>query len=612
MHGSAGSVIPPDAQGVAVNRIRFLTMEQPEPSRVRPEILASWRRSRALRVAADKIDLPYVRDPNVDTPLTRSAEPVLRQLHEQLAGQPVSIVLTDAAGLVLSRRSADSSLDRHLDRVLLAPGFSYAEEYVGTNGIGTALEAGSPTQVFGHEHYAENLEDLACAGVPIHDPTTGRMVGVIDLTCWRKDAETLLLTLAKSTAEQIQRSLLTGSGMREYELLQAYRQTCRRTTGIVFAVTSDAVMLNDHARAELDPTDQSALLLHAGEISSVLAAGRRRSIEVTLPTGVPARMFCQQVGSGAEPAGLVVHVKLADPEAAPAVERPVAGTRMLMPGLVGDSPLWRRACTQVEATVTSGSWLALEGEPGVGKLALLRAVQLRQQPPRRFVVIDAHDALLDRQWMGTVRAALADTDSVIITHVDSLEVHASRALSAALAEARRRHGSPSLGGSGGPGGPWVAVTLKPGAGESDLGQLLTAFPTTVSVPPLRLRSEDVPGLVSFFLGKLGRGGHLDCSSDAMRLLMRSTWPGNVQQLQQLLLHVVQHRRSGTIKAEDLPPEMHSISRRVLSTLESMERDAIVRSLADANGNKVQAAKSLGLSRATIYRKIHEFGIVSPG
>jgi transcriptional regulator of acetoin/glycerol metabolism len=51
---------------------------------------------------------------------------------------------------------------------------------------------------------------------------------------------------------------------------------------------------------------------------------------------------------------------------------------------------------------------------------------------------------------------------------------------------------------------------------------------------------------------------------------------------------------------------------VLSTLESMERDAIVRSLADSHGNKVQAARSLGMSRATIYRRIHEFGIVAPG
>jgi sigma-54 dependent transcriptional regulator, acetoin dehydrogenase operon transcriptional activator AcoR len=243
---------------LAKTRVRFLTAEPTEPSRVRPTILASWRRSLELKVAADKIELPYTPDPAVDTSLTRSAEAVLRRLRDQLDGQPVSIILTDPSGVVLSRRTADSDLERHLDGVLLAPGFSYNEQFVGTNGIGTALEAGTATHVFGHEHYAENLEDLACAGVPISHPITGRTVGAVDLTCWRRDAESLLLTLAKSTAEQIQQMLLADSALHELELFQAYRRTCRRMAGIVFAMTSDAVMLNDHARAVLDPADQAA------------------------------------------------------------------------------------------------------------------------------------------------------------------------------------------------------------------------------------------------------------------------------------------------------------------------------------------------------------------
>src|SRR6266566_1655907 len=95
-------------------------------------------------------------------------------------------------------------LDRHLEGVQLAPGFSYAEASVGTNGIGTALESGRPTHVFGHEHYAENLEDLACAAAPIHHPVSGKTVGAVDLTCWRRDAGLLLITLAKVTAGQIE------------------------------------------------------------------------------------------------------------------------------------------------------------------------------------------------------------------------------------------------------------------------------------------------------------------------------------------------------------------------------------------------------------------------
>jgi transcriptional regulator of acetoin/glycerol metabolism len=74
--------------------------------------------------------------------------------------------------------------------------------------------------------------------------------------------------------------------------------------------------------------------------------------------------------------------------------------------------------------------------------------------------------------------------------------------------------------------------------------------------------------------------------------------------------VAQHRRGGTIYPADLPPECWSVSRRLLSPLESMERDAIVQSLLDHQGNKAKGAESLGISRATIYRKIHEYGIIT--
>jgi transcriptional regulator of acetoin/glycerol metabolism len=97
----------------------------------------------------------------------------------------------------------------------------------------------------------------------------------------------------------------------------------------------------------------------------------------------------------------------------------------------------------------------------------------------------------------------------------------------------------------------------------------------------------------------------------MRLLMRQSWPGNVEQVHQVLRQVVKRRRSGQIQPDDLPPEARTVSRRRLSPLESMERDAIVHSLVDAKGSKVEAARALEMSRATIYRKIHEYGIVTP-
>jgi transcriptional regulator of acetoin/glycerol metabolism len=117
--------------------------------------------------------------------------------------------------------------------------------------------------------------------------------------------------------------------------------------------------------------------------------------------------------------------------------------------------------------------------------------------------------------------------------------------------------------------------------------------------------------VPFFLAKLSRPSPLACSPEAMQLLLRSNWPGNTEQLWQLLRRVVQHRRTGTIHPADLPPECWSVSRRLLTPLESIQRDAIVQSLLDHQGNKAKAAQSLGMSRATIYRKIHQYGIITP-
>jgi sigma-54 dependent transcriptional regulator, acetoin dehydrogenase operon transcriptional activator AcoR len=589
---------PGDQSGLARARERFLTAESVEPYHVRDPILASWWRSRRSRVAADRIDLSYVREPDPDTPLTRSAMPVLRSLRDALDGQPISVILTDADGLVLSRLAADSELDRHLDGVYLAPGFSYAEEFVGTNGIGTALEGGQPAHVFGHEHYAEHLEDLACAGVPIKHPISGRTLGAVDLTCWRKDADQLLIALAKTTSGQVTQALMAESSAEEVQVLREYLRACKRTSGMVLAFSRDTVMLNDYARQVLDPADQSVLLGYAAE---ALQTGQHGPVKVALPTGVTARLYCRPIDGTGRPRAGVVHVRLTDMRS-PARAEPAAHPRMHLPGLVGSGTLWLRGCSQVETAYNSAEWLALSSEPGAGKLAVLRAVHQRRDPAGHFHVLDAAVAA-DQDWITTVRTELAcDSGSVVIRHVDRLSARRLHALSAELQDAVAAGRHRTL---------WVAATLSQGKAGPDLARLLRFFPSTVELPPLRHHIDDLHELVPFLLGKLNPPGRLACSPEAMQLLLRYSWPGNAEQLWQVLRRVVQHRRTGVIKPKDLPPECRTVSRRLLSPLESMERDAIVQSLLDYRGNKVRAAESLGMSRATIYRKIHEYGIVVP-
>jgi sigma-54 dependent transcriptional regulator, acetoin dehydrogenase operon transcriptional activator AcoR len=101
---SGGVIAWPDVTEdtrLAEARERFLTGEPVGPGQVRDTVLASWWRSRKWNVAADHIDLPFVRDPDLDTPLTRNALPVLRNLRENLQGQAISVMLTDARGVLL-------------------------------------------------------------------------------------------------------------------------------------------------------------------------------------------------------------------------------------------------------------------------------------------------------------------------------------------------------------------------------------------------------------------------------------------------------------------------------------------------------------------------------
>src|SRR5271170_5775879 len=605
----AHASLPPQTSRdqLAEARVRFLSADAVDSNAVRKPILASWWRSRQWQVAADHIDLSYLHEPDLETRLVRSAEPVLRRLREQLDGQPISIILTDANGMVLDRLTADHDLERALDSVMLAPGFSYAEDRVGTNGIGTALEAGGPAHVFGHEHYAEHLEQFGCAGVPIHDPVSGKTVGVIDLTCWRKDSDPLMISLVKATADQITQALVTASSSRDIGLLQEYVRACRRTGGIVLALGNDVVMLNDHARTLLDPGDQAALIGYATDALTRSATG---AVSVDLPSGVVARLSCRRLGNGrVTGSGVtdgVVHVKLVSAGLGPA-DVPAPRSAMYLPGLVGSGVLWLRACREAEALYDSSEWLTLEGEPGVGKLALVRAVHQRRNPAAPFHVLNAESVSGPGQdWLiKTRRELLEGKGMLVIRHVDALNARQMHALASALQEAWAAGRQAELR---------VAITLnRKQAAAADLNptaRLLRFFQGTVELPPLRHHIEDLHELVPFFLARLSQQGRLTCSPEAMQLLLRHNWPGNTEQLWQVLKQVVQRRRAGAIMPKDLPPECWTVSRRLLSPLESIERDAIVQSLQDHDGNKVRAAEALGMSRATIYRKIHEYGIVA--
>jgi transcriptional regulator of acetoin/glycerol metabolism len=586
-------------EDVAVARTAFLVDEPVRPGVVRGPILASWTRSRLWHVRPDNVDLSSEPGSDGDSLLVRAAEPVLRQIADLFATEPVSVILCDTDGVVVSRRTGDSGLEQHLDRVWLAPGFSYAERFVGTNGIGTALEARGPAQVFGHEHYVERLEELACAGSPIRSPVTGKVLGVVDLTCWQRDAGPLLVATVGTLTLRIEETLLDQSGQRELAVLHDYLAACRRNRGPVLAVGEDLLMMNDSARDLLDPADQEPLLAEASE---ALAQGRRHPLVIDLPSRRAVRVHLRPTYTDRGIVGGVLQVQLIG--SLPVQRsRQHAGAPVRLPAAVGSGAAWTKACAAVDRHLQAGEWLVLEGEPGSGRETVARAASSARMPTARLRVMPAEGA--EHEWAGEVADELeAGGGTLILTDVDRLSPELLTELADVLEPQRE---SPDADR------PYVLATVAPLESDpgAELAQLLACFPRTVAIPPLRHHVEDVAELVPHLLARLGHGNAVTCSPEAMRVLTHNRWPGNVDQLVAALRKVVAARRSGVIGVRDLPPECFSTTKRMLTPLESLECDAIVEALVDSGGNKVEAARSLAMSRATIYRKIRDFGIAVP-
>jgi len=566
------------------------------PDLVGDAIQASWLRSLSLRVDTDHLDPAYVDPPHTEAPLALTAAPVLRHLADELTNEPVGIILTDANGLVLHRLCSDPGLARSLDCAHLGVGFNYAEEYVGTNGIGTALECRAPTLVDGCEHYASGLGTFTCAGVPILHPITGTLLGVLDVTSLTADSNSLLLVVAKSTARRIQQQLLSQASAGELALFTDYLSACKHGGGPVLALGDDLVMMNTQTQRSFDAADRTALLARAAD-----ATGTKKPMTLLadLPSGLTARMEYRPAFTSEALAGGVFRVQPGEQPARSAAIRPMA---LPFPGVSGTSAIWQRTGQIVVESHRRAEWVVLEGEAGVGKLALLQGVHHLRNPSGHFRVIDAADAEDIEAWLDMVDEELAaDRGTLVLRRVHLLPPEAVDQLSAMLLEVPAQHTTGDH--------LWVTMTMgvNPRNPQVD-AQLLPHFPRTVEVPPLRHHMDDLRTLVPHLLGRINRENTLTLSTAAMNQLMRLPWPGNVEHLRRVLVRVAQQRRTGVINVDDLPAECRAISRRQLTQMEALERDAIGTSLVTHRGSKDRAAKDLGMSRATIYRKIREYGI----
>ncbi|MDQ1732597.1 MAG: sigma-54 dependent transcriptional regulator, acetoin dehydrogenase operon transcriptional, partial [Pseudonocardiales bacterium] len=393
---------------VAAARAGFLSTGVTERETVPALIAASWRRSYEAGVDAARQEVPYHQDLDMSSRLVRCSQPIIERLSEETADIPLSIALTDGKARVLSRVDTSSTIGILLDNVSFAPGFDYAEGQVGTNGVGTVFESGQPIHIVGPEHFHEHLQPFACAGAPIRDPWSGRVEGVLDISCLTEHSSPLMHSLVRSAAQNIERNLLLDRSHSQQALFESFMRLDSRSKSAVIAMDGSVVMANALAQALFDAAEQRTIQEHARYL---MVRSNRAVDQIELPGGKIVRLRAMRIAPSTEAAGIVVEVALTEdaPVTLPAtddytlaVQHPVRAHRDRMPlpknvldvrtlSSSGQSPAWTRACADIATALAEHQPLLVVGETGAGKFSLVAEIYHGVHHGGRSMLFDAAD-----------------------------------------------------------------------------------------------------------------------------------------------------------------------------------------------------------------------------
>ncbi len=569
------------------------------PSLVAKEIEQSWRRSVSSHINPEA-GPQIVGEIDPDSVILRAAGRVMDQWQTNLADSRVTLFLADEDGRIVSRRVVNAQDERTMDRANAVEGFDFSEQALGTNGLGTPIEARGVVFVRGAEHFNDALAELACAGAPIKHPITGRVVGSLALTSHVDGASPLMVSMARHAAQEIAEALENMADSRDLELARTYRRF-RSSQRPVLVMNSGTVMTDLPALARVDAEFYAVLWerlrLHRWDQSEL-------RFEVPM---LGSEVILQRFGRGGQDAIFALEFLEPDPASAPD-ETAAAGNSapaavFALPG-VSDGATSRRTRRapyddvqrQLTASAAVDGLIRVVGGPGSGK-RYQASKWLRQRTGQEPKVFAARHLPADVGVWGDGEAALRDGRGIIVVGGEKLPPETRDRLNEF---ARLPRPDITVGAQ------VVLIECTP-AGSVAHGA--DAGPVSVRVPSLADLRGQLLDVVHEVADQLFPGAPTPrFSPAALQCLLAWPWPGNVAELTRVLAGLPNEARGGLIQTKDLPASMQETSRYSLSRYEQGERDSIVSALREAGGNKARAADILGIGRTTLYRKMRTLKI----
>lgn len=561
---------------------------------------------------------------------------IFKKVADIAVGAGYCFSVADADG-VLVRREGKVAQQSQYESNGIALGSCWDERIAGTNGVSMALAQRSAFTVRGQEHYFSKLKPFACTGVPLHD-AENKVIGVVNLaTVDKGNAADYLYArqLLGLASDRIQRvlferqfsgsMLVNVSSIAGGDLLRNNALLAVDEDGLILGSTSAAHALIGLA-APMDLVGQSFEHLFGAD-AFALDRIPEHAPHVRTDHGKIVRLSRRMTdtksfsGRGWQP---TAKSSLISP-----TDHPQSSAQPIAMGDFGIADLVNRARAYLDRAIP----FIVQGESGTGKTALLTG--LLGSPgaaDREVITIDCallDDGEQDRSYVKTIFqqariVSLLGSDgndhlALVLDNVDELPDFAQAALRNLLQE---REDKPGTNGSG------VAVVatsrknlnkvVQSGGFRDDLYYLLAN--TVIAIPPVRAR-KDIATLANAIASR-SAGNAVEIAPETMGAIRSFYWPGNVRQLKSTLLQALLEGDGQRISlidlkcspifdsdAGELANEPAVVMRPLFASYN--EKEQVLDALRSTKWNVSQAARRLGIGRATIHRKMKQFNITRP-
>ncbi len=617
----------PILERIQTARQRFFDRGDAPRGLVPETILRSWQRCAGLGLSASA-------RPDVE-PLTahalreacqkyeelrRICLPEVHALYADAHATGSIVVLTAPDGLILEALGSANFLDKAA-RVALRPGVPWSENSTGTNAIGTAMIEGRAIEVRGAEHFFAPHRVLSCSAVPIIDPF-GKIAGVLDLSGESSVHHTHALGMVRFAVDQIERRLFERD-FADARVLRVQRDSGLFDTpheGILVFERDRLIAANRHGLGMLNLVRGDIGRRQFGELFDAKLDSLRGEASLRDHLNKPIFVRAGEEAPKRRPA--------ASPRpAAAAPDRRAAAEPIFTANL-------KTEIDRAERVLCAGMSVLLLGETGTGKEVFARELHRRIGGSRiPFVAVNCAglpESLIEAELFGYEEGAFtgakrygtkgllreADGGVLFLDEIGDMPLAAQTRLLRVLQE---REVTP-LGGGRAVKVDFTLVAathrnLKVGQLEnfrSDLFFRIAHY--TVNLPPLR-DYPDRRALIETFWNRLAATTATRIDGAALDALARYDWPGNLRQLSGTLRTLIALvGAGGTVRSDDLPAMFHAANPQsdiaaepaaplAAAALCDITERAMRQALDKHAGNVSAAARSLGVSRSTLYRRL---------